>query len=639
MTTKNRQQKRAQKKAHEKALSKATQAGKSQGNKREEQKSTGEDIKTQIVNIARNSAATIKREGNKTTYSIPVGDNAQDLIKIGNLSKPRHMTQGEGDKPLIDQIKEPGFLKDQITGALNRENYGKAFYTGKHMIEHDNVAEGMPIMIELLKARPDDTGVIKMMAAASANINNFHAGIKFGEEARRRDPDDLNIQIALGSLYSQIDQIEKGQEMILSALKNPRIKQNSHQEAEAYASASYNYSLLGERKLSADFIKKACDLAPNNVEHLYAMATQTRTIKDTDNKYFKSLKHMEENNIFQNDPRKAAKLYYALFDIYDQAKDHETALDYAFKGAEEKVKAFPPKMTEEQWQMVAKDTIDFFTHPSLSDLNIKGCEDDTPVFVLGMPRSGTTLLEQIVLSHPDMAGVGENPLINTLILNYSYIKNPKCPTGYPLRIGRKDKKQEYLSPEAIGQKYVDYTRKIHPGARRVINKSVTNYVWIPFIRLALPNAKFIHIQRNAMDSCISTFSKNFIEDAQDFSYNLETLGHRYKTYIEMMEKWNEVYGDRILNVTYEGIVNDLEGEARRIIDFLGMEWSDQCLEFYKAKSTVRTASIGQVNKPIYTSSVGRWKRYGPKVIPLIKALGHAAPPEAIEYMRQHEKSE
>ena len=637
MTTKNRQQKRAQKKAHEKALSKATRAGKSQGNKREEQKSTGEDIKTQIVNIARNSAATIKREGNKTTYSIPVGDNAQDLIKIGKLPKARRIEQGKNDKPILDQIKEPGFLKDPITGTLNRENYGKAFYTGKHMIENDNVAEGMPIMIELLKTRPDDSGVIKMMAAASANINNYHSGIKFAEEAIRRDPNDMIIRIALGGFYSQIDQIEKGQEILLETLKNPRIKNDSHAQSEAYAAASHNYSLLGERDKATDFITKACDLELSNVNHLYAMATQVRAIKDKNNKYFKALDQMQKDNRFQNDPDKAAKLYYALFDAYDQMKDYETAFDCAMKGAEAKLQTLTPSFPPETLKKIYSDIIEFFTHPSLAEMNIKGCESDTPVFVLGMPRSGTTLLEQIVLSHPDMEGVGEDAFLNTVIYNMSYINNPGCPVGYPLRSAKA--KSKYLSPEALGQNYVDYIQKKHPNAKRIINKSISNYIWIPYLRIAFPNAKFIHIRRNAMDSCISTFSKNFTDNAQDYSYDLETLGHQYKCYVEMMDKWNEVYGDHILNVTYEDIVANLEGEARRIIDFLDVEWSDKCLEFHKAKSTVRTASIAQVRKPIYTSSVGRWKRYGPKVIPLIKALDHAAPPEALAYMREHEKSE
>lgn len=615
--TENRKQKRANKKADAKAKEKAKKEHKqqiSESKKRvaeqyEQHLEHARSKRDELIKSVTDEQTKVTKKNGKTVYSIPVSQNLQALEKF---KKESDLTLPNGD--------------------LNKRAYLDQFYMGKEMIERGEIAPGIKIMTKLLKVRPDDTGVLQMMGSASEKINNYHASLKFFEEAERIDPDNLLVQVAIASLYSRIDKLDLAQEKIQKVLKNKNLDTQS--ESEASACQAHIYSLLGEKDKSKEFITRACDLNPDNVEFLYTMATQNKCIKDKKSPYFKKLKKFEKEKTFEKEHTKSALMHYALFDCYDAMKDYETAFDYALLGAKHKEKEAPyydPPLIEEGMQQIRN----FFSDDLLSSQDIQGYNSELPVFVTGMPRSGTTLLEQIILSHPEMEGVGEDALIGHMIRNYSYIK--KDGEKYPLRSLHAG--NEYLSPELIGKNYVDYLSKKYPDAKRIINKSISNYVWVGYLSMALPQARFIHIKRNAMDSCISTFSKNFVDNAQAYSYDLEKLGCQYKCYVEMMDQWNKQIGDRILNVAYEDIVEDLEGQARRIIDFLGLHWDDQCLKFYETKNVVRTASVAQVRQPIFKSAVGRWKRYGPKVIPLIKALGHAAPPEAIEYMKQHENSE
>ncbi|HEX4042074.1 MAG TPA: tetratricopeptide repeat protein [Xanthobacteraceae bacterium] len=241
-----------------------------------------------------------------------------------------------------------------------------------------------------------------------------------------------------------------------------------------------------------------------------------------------------------------------------------------------------------------------------------------PIFVIGMPRSGTTLIEQIVASHPMVHGAGELQTFNDVILDVRASDGQSIP--YPNFVPA----LEAQALRQIGGRYVAEVRKLAPTGERVTDKMPSNYYFAGLIHLALPNAKIIHSIRNPVDTCISCFSKLFTAE-QNHTYDLAELGRYYGRYERLMAHWHRVLPPQsILDVRYEDVVADLEGQARRILAYCGLPWDERCLSFHETERPVRTASATQVRQPIYQSAVGRWRVYQEQLEPLLSALGMSA---------------
>lgn len=249
-----------------------------------------------------------------------------------------------------------------------------------------------------------------------------------------------------------------------------------------------------------------------------------------------------------------------------------------------------------------------------------GHADPTPVFILGMPRSGTTLVEQILSSHPAVHGAGELTDLHNCI---------NVAAGNRGLSGVRDWIDEF-SPDAwrkLGQAYVERLRKVTPGAARarITDKMPGNYHFIGWIRRALPEAKIIHVMRDPMDSCWSNYTRLFTQ-TMEFAYELEELGRHYNRYIRLMRHWRDVLPKgAIHHIRYERLIADLEGESRRLLAFVGLDFDPACLAFHENKRQVRTASITQVRKPLYTSSIGRWRTYEHELAPLRAIIGDLYP--------------
>jgi tetratricopeptide (TPR) repeat protein len=259
-----------------------------------------------------------------------------------------------------------------------------------------------------------------------------------------------------------------------------------------------------------------------------------------------------------------------------------------------------------------------FTRKLIAEKFGGGDPSRLPIFVIGMPRSGTTLIEQIIASHPMVHGAGELMAFNETILKVrgpdgNTIPSPKfVPALNATALGQ------------IGANYITEVRKLAPAAERVTDKMPSNYYFAGLIHLALPNAKIIHSMRNPVDTCISCFSKLFTAE-QNHTYDLTELGRYYKRYERLMAHWRRVLpAQSILDVRYEDVIDDVEAQARRIIAYCGLPWDERCLAFHKTDRPVRTASATQVRQPIYKSAVGRWRVYENDLGPLLKALGIAA---------------
>jgi tetratricopeptide (TPR) repeat protein len=243
-----------------------------------------------------------------------------------------------------------------------------------------------------------------------------------------------------------------------------------------------------------------------------------------------------------------------------------------------------------------------------------GDPSSVPIFILGMPRSGSTLVEQILASHPQVLGAGELPGLH--IVANSTLGSDNRPAPFPACVstfGVHDFRR-------LGRAYLDTLVPLPDGKSRLTDKAPTNFVYVGLIRLMLPNAKIIHTMRDPIDTCLSCFSKYFTT-AIKFSCDLGELGRFYRRYTELMDHWRKVLPTgSMLDVGYENVVDNLEEQARRLIDFCGLPWDDRCLSFHKTKRPVTTASCVQVRQPLYRSSLERWRRYEAHLGPLLVEL-------------------
>jgi tetratricopeptide (TPR) repeat protein len=248
-----------------------------------------------------------------------------------------------------------------------------------------------------------------------------------------------------------------------------------------------------------------------------------------------------------------------------------------------------------------------------------GCASAAPIFIVGLPRAGSTLLEQILASHSQVEGTTELPEIPRLAQELQGRESTDSNPRYP-GVVRELTAADF---QRLGEKYLADTRVYRAGKPRFIDKMPNNFRHIGLIHLILPNAKIIDARREPLACCFSNF-KQLFASGQEFTYSLEDIGRYYRSYVELMQHWDSVLPGKILRVQHEDVVEDLEGNVRRILEFCGLPFESQCVEFYKTERSVRTASSEQVRQPIFKEGLDQWLYFEPWLGPLKEALGETA---------------
>jgi tetratricopeptide (TPR) repeat protein len=247
-----------------------------------------------------------------------------------------------------------------------------------------------------------------------------------------------------------------------------------------------------------------------------------------------------------------------------------------------------------------------------------GAHERDPIFIVGLPRSGSTLLDQILASHSQVEGTQELADVQRIVLDIQGrepdLDNPRYP-GVLTEL----KPEEFLR---LGEKYLRDTRVYRAGRPHFIDKMPNNFRHIGLIHLMLPHAKIIDARREPMACCFSNL-KQLFANGQEFTYSVEDIARYYRTYLELMRHWDEVLPGSVLRVWHEDVVDDLEGNVRRVLDFCGLEFEQTCVEFYKTARSIRTASSEQVRQPIFRDGLAQWKNYEPWLGSLKDALGDA----------------
>lgn len=299
-------------------------------------------------------------------------------------------------------------------------------------------------------------------------------------------------------------------------------------------------------------------------------------------------------------------LQFAIGKAWMDVGDAERAFTYLDAGNREKRATFAYDADAiDQWM---SDIIAAFPAELLARPRAATAGSDLAVFVLGMPRSGTTLIEQILASHPAIAGAGELSTLQRLVQQGG---------GYPAIARQLTADAE----AALGQHYLDAIRPMAGNHRRLVDKMPSNFLFAGLIHRILPEARIVHVRRDPVDTCLSCYTKLFSRE-QLFSYDQVELARFYRSYERLMAHWRAVLpADRFLEVRYEEVVADIEPEARRLIDFCGLDWNPACVDFHTTARTIRTASVNQVRRPLYSSSIGRWRDYAGHLGPLLEALG------------------
>ncbi|MES2024403.1 MAG: sulfotransferase [Pseudomonadota bacterium] len=305
-------------------------------------------------------------------------------------------------------------------------------------------------------------------------------------------------------------------------------------------------------------------------------------------------------------------LHFALGKAYLDTGNSEQAFFHLDKGNAIKRTTFTydgAKTGEWMRQITAA-----FSPELMEKFKDAGAASERPVFIVGMPRSGTTLVEQILASHPGIYGAGELSALSHAVERAGIFPNDLA------RWSKEDLAR-------IGRDYLSRVESLAPDALRLVDKMPANFLYAGLIPLILSGARIIHCRRDPVDTCLSCYSKHFAGE-QMFTYRLDELGTFHRAYQALMESLRKILPpERFLEVDYESVVDDLEGQARRLIAFVGMPWDESCLSFHQTRRVVRTASVSQVRQPIYATSKGRWRHHAAYLGPLLSALGIARPDE------------
>jgi len=300
-------------------------------------------------------------------------------------------------------------------------------------------------------------------------------------------------------------------------------------------------------------------------------------------------------------PDSQRSLHFMLGKLYDATKRYDLAFQHYRRGNDLKQMQCDRLALKRRF----RSYIDFFRRERMAALPRTTLEEQTPVFIVGMPRSGTSLTEQILASHPRVHGAGELKLIPYLVKNKDYPRFLEQ-TG-PQELDR------------MAREHVESLQKLAKGERFISDKMPYNYLFLGFINLLFPKAKIIHCRRDPIDTCLSIYFQDFV-GRHEYAYDLGNLALYYREYDNLMRHWRDTLQIPMLEVCYEEMIADQQGVSRSMLAYCGLDWHEDCANFHRSGRVVRTASYQQVRKPIYTKSVARWKHYKEYIGELLAGL-------------------
>jgi len=416
-------------------------------------------------------------------------------------------------------------------------------------------------------------------------------------------PDLAAIHNRLGAVRQNQGRLDDAEECYQSALAlDP-------EDAEAHNNLGLVLQFQGKLDLARERFERALALRPDEgAFHYNRAAIKTFRAGDPD---LATLERLAADAAARG-PENAHQVHFALAKALEDAGDHARAFAHLLEA--NALRRSILDYDEQGERDMTRRIAEVFGAGLFDRLEGEGDPSACPIFVVGMPRSGSTLIEQILASHPQVRGGGE---LRDLTVVTSKVLASDREVPYPDYVPLLD------GPAArrLAGAYLVRLPRLAGGELHVTDKLPGNFVKVGLIRLILPNARIVHTMRDPVDTCLSCFSKRFT-DGMNYSYDLAELGRYYRLYSETMDHWRSVLpAGAFLDVAYEAVVDDLDGQARRLIDYCGLTWDDRCLRFHENTRPVQTASTLQVRRPIFRSSLGRWRAYEAHLQPLLSELG------------------
>lgn len=515
--------------------------------------------------------------------------------------------------------------------SMADSNYQEAarLYQQVLSIEPDNVAANYAIAGRLLTVKRDGLAREYLEKVIAKEPTHFQARLRLLEVAfdhGQRKKQSTLLQELIASTSDNHQLLQLAHTMRYMTMPGPAIEiltkclELDPEHYDAHCTMAISYRELGEFELSERHLREAISSDPSRVD-AYTLLTQLDKVDDgTTEAIAMSELHRCQDTL---DDRSRILLSYSLGRISDRQGGAEQAFQHYLEAnnTQSSLSLYSAEDNRERFGAIqsAFSKEFFLENPRV------GSESACPIFIVGMPRSGTSLVEQILSSHPQVFGAGELDDLDAFAHRLEVIRSK------PFFEEIADFDPSVM--ERFAGRYLSKIQALSRGADRVTDKMPQNFRYIGLIKLAFPNAKIIHCRRNPVDTCLSLFT-NIFGGVHEYSHDLTNLGHYYRDYARLMEHWHAVLPFRIYDVRYEDIVADSENEIRALLNFCDLSFDQGCLEFHKNKRVVATASATQVRRPMYQDSIQRWTRYGKQLAPLItilrdEGLIEAGGPEAV----------
>lgn len=521
-------------------------------------------------------------------------NHAPSLVNLGNAL--RNERQFEAAIILLERAAS---LAPEI--PLVHNNLGIALHQG------GSIDRAIPVFQKALALAPDFAEAHSNLGAVFADLDRFEEAVDCFERALELVPEFAPAMANLGNAFNGLHRIEEAISTLENAVKiDPNL-------AFAYAKLATVYERTNDLRKSEEYIEKAKKLDPNNPE----IRMMNGIILGRNKKYSEGLDEITRSIKHLYSPNILCRAYFEAGHLSDRLNDYKEAYEYYVSGnALIEGKAVELEVGRDQYLAEINRNIDYFKSYTENNKNVEGNRKEKLVFVVGFPRSGTTLLEQILDSHPLIQSIDEKPVIEDTI---KYLSS--AVGDYPNSLEKINKQDIYNIREKF---YHEVSKYIDVESDKVlVYKMPLNLIHVGFIYKIFPNAKIIFTERHPCDACLSCYMQHFtMNRAMTHFTSLESTAKFYALVMGLWKQYTDVLPIDWQALRYEALVEDFEGTVRALLAFLGLEWDDSVLSYdrHAQNRTVLTPSYSQVTQPIYTDSKERWRRYEEQMKPVLPIL-------------------
>lgn len=465
--------------------------------------------------------------------------------------------------------------------------YQRTVTNCQRLIEAGEYDSAAAMLKELREQQPKDTTVLRLLAHSLLMLDTREEALRHLTFASKLEPNNLDLLVDLTNAYRRMDMIGKAHQAVDKALKlrpgYPRAVMTKARLLQSHGKSEEAYQ----------HVKAALEIE-RSPDVVVVFGQLCRELKRQGEAIDLLRESLDRPDLHRG---KRQDLLFVLGHLLDSVKEYDEAFQCFSKG--NAMSAEYPQFEYERWERT-------WTKENYDQIPESDVDGSRAVFIVGMPRSGTTLTEQIIASHPNANGVGESNMIDkhtrdrqTDVFDQEYVNN-------------------------AGRAYLDMLSNAFPDQkkhRRVCDKMPENYYFAGFIAKALPGARFIHTKRNPIDTCLSIYFQRFGPRIV-YATDMENCANQYLSYLRAVEHIQSVLGIEMLDVQYEQTTAEPEPSIRRMLDHVGLPFDEACMSFHKSKKSVHTASVAQIRQPLYKTSANRWKNYEKHIGPLIEKLGH-----------------